>query len=51
MIQQRLALYQRDTLDLYTTKPPPPHNFNSLLYVTNARPLRDLRRRIAEARV
>jgi cytochrome c oxidase subunit 1 len=37
-----------DTLEWYTTSPPPPHNFDKLPYITSARPLRDLRRRLAE---
>ncbi|CAN5320839.1 cytochrome c oxidase subunit I [soil metagenome] len=39
-----------DTLEWYTTSPPPPHNFDRLPYIPSARPLRDLRRRIEEGR-
>jgi cytochrome c oxidase subunit I len=41
--------WRADTLEWYTTSPPPPHNFDTPVpYVTSARPLYDLRRKLQE---
>ena len=40
-----------DTLEWYTSSPPPPENFDAPVpYVTSSRPLRDIRRRLKEMR-
>jgi len=40
--------WQGETLEWYTTSPPPPHNFGSLPTIASATPLGDLRRRLKE---
>jgi cytochrome c oxidase subunit 1 len=41
--------WRADTLEWFTTSPPPPHNFDAPVpYVTSARPLYDLRRKLQE---
>src|ERR1044072_7741207 len=41
------ARWGGDTLEWYTASPPPPDNFDRLPPITSARPLRDLRLRLA----
>jgi cytochrome c oxidase subunit 1 len=41
--------WQANTLEWYTSSPPPPHNFDSLPPIRSERPLADLRAEAAEA--
>ena len=41
--------WQADTLEWYTSSPPPEHGFDALPPVSSARPLYDLRRRLEES--
>jgi len=41
--------WEANTLEWYTTSPPPAHNFDSLPPIRSERPLADLRAEVAEA--